>query len=124
MRGPLRAAFAATLFSFCMAEASAGEADVEAARAEFRNGAFDFYVTVSHGDTGWDHFADAWEIVGPDGAVIATRELVHPHVNEQPFTRSLRGVEIPPEVTSVLLRARDKIHGLGGATVTVQLKRN
>ncbi len=45
-------------------------------------------VTLSHPDTGWDHYADIWRVYGPDGAQLAERVLAHPHVNEQPFTRS------------------------------------
>jgi hypothetical protein len=42
-------------------------------------------------------------------------------VNEQPFTRSLSGVEIPPGMDEVLLRAHDLVHGLGGKTMKVVL---
>ncbi len=30
---------------------------------------------------------------------------MHPHVNEQPFTRSLSYVQIPDEVTEMIIRA-------------------
>ena len=43
-------------------------------------------VTVQHADTGWDHYADAWEVLAPDGTVLGTRTLLHPHTDEQPFT--------------------------------------
>lgn len=46
------------------------------------------HVTVSHPDSGWDHYADVWRIYGPDGQLLAERILVHPHETEQPFTRS------------------------------------
>jgi len=104
------------------APAWAGEADVVDVRVRGQaDGSYRFDATVRHGDEGWDHYADAFEIVGPDGAVLATRVLAHPHVNEQPFTRSLGGVKIPQGVTSVEVRARDKVHGLGGKTLRVQL---
>jgi hypothetical protein len=80
-------------------------------------------VTVRHADEGWDHYADAWEVVAPDGTVLATRELQHPHVGEQPFTRELEGVQVPPAVTSVRIRARDSKHGFGGREVEVRLGR-
>ena len=57
------------------------------------------------------------------GRLIATRTLLHPHVREQPFTRSLSGVVIPEGVTRVIIRAHDKEHGLGGEEVTVELTR-
>ncbi|KUF10633.1 hypothetical protein [Pseudoponticoccus marisrubri] len=47
-------------------------------------------VTLSHPDTGWDHYADGWRIEDDAGHDLGTRVLHHPHVNEQPFTRSLR----------------------------------
>jgi hypothetical protein len=52
---------------------------------------------LRHGDTGWDDYADGWRIETPAGEVLGTRVLHHPHVEEQPFTRSLGGVEIGPE---------------------------
>ena len=84
-------------------------------------GAFHFDVTVRHADKGWKHYADAFEIAGPDGKVLGTRVLLHPHETEQPFTRSLRSVQIPPGIKSVDVRAHDKVHGLGGKTMTVDL---
>ncbi len=54
-----------------------------------------FDVTLLHDDTGWDHYADGWEILDADGNSSGFRKLHHPHVNEQPFTRSLSGVDLP-----------------------------
>lgn len=85
------------------------------------NDAFSFSVTVRHADEGWDHYADRWEVIAPDGKVLGTRVLAHPHVDEQPFTRSLRGVAIPAEIREVTVRAGDSKHGWGGKTMTVSL---
>lgn len=101
--------------------AFAGEADVVAAKARKSGDGWHFDVTVAHADSGWDHYADAWDVVGPDGAVYGTRELLHPHVDEQPFTRSLSGVAIPEGVSEVTIRARDSEHGYGGREFTLQL---
>jgi hypothetical protein len=49
------------------------------------------------------------------------RVLTHPHANEQPFTRSLDGVEIPQEVDRVVVQGRDLINGWGGVTAEVEL---
>jgi hypothetical protein len=102
----------------------AGEADVVAAQA-VRDGAgiYRFQVTVAHADTGWDHYADKWDVVGPDGSLLGTRVLVHPHENEQPFTRSLGGVAIPAGVDRVTIRAHDSVHEYGGKEMTVEIKR-
>jgi hypothetical protein len=82
-------------------------------------GRFEVEVTVRHADSGWDHYANRWEILAPDGAVLATRVLAHPHVHEQPFTRALSGVAIPPAFTWVRVRAHDLVHGYGGREVTL-----
>ncbi len=106
------------------APAWAGEADVVRAEALAEGGgAWRFRVTVAHGDTGWDHYADKWDVVAPDGAVLGTRVLLHPHETEQPFTRALGGVKIPEGVSEVTLRAHDRVHGYGGREVTVELPR-
>ena len=80
-----------------------------------------FTVTVRHADTGWEHYADRWDVVAPDGTVLGSRTLFHPHVNEQPFTRSLDNVRIPADVTRVVIRAHDKEHGLGGEEFVLEL---
>lgn len=84
---------------------------VENATAERAGDGWRFAVTVSHPDTGWDHYADGWEVAAPDGARLGFRELMHPHVDEQPFTRSLGDVTIPEGVETVHIRARDNVHG-------------
>ncbi len=102
--------------------ALAGEADVVGVEVSKESaGSYRFDVTVAHGDEGWDHYADAWDVVAPDGTVLGTRVLLHPHENEQPFTRSLGGVAIPDGITEVTLRAKDNVHEYGGAEVTVAL---
>ncbi len=102
--------------------ASAGLADVLKAEIE-RNpdGTFAIAVTVRHADTGWGHYANRWEVLGPQGQVIATRTLLHPHVNEQPFTRGLHAVSIPYNATWVKVRAHDSKHGDGGREVTLSV---
>lgn len=77
-----------------------------------------FDVTLSHGDTGWNDYADGWRVLDMDGRELGMRTLHHPHVDEQPFTRSLRGVHLPEATTEVQIEARDKIGGWSGAPVT------
>ena len=76
---------------------------------------------MRHDDSGWEHYADRWEVLKPDGEVLATRVLAHPHETEQPFTRSLSRVRIPASVTEVVVRAHDSVHGFGGAELRVPL---
>ncbi len=81
-----------------------------------------FDVKVRHADTGWDHYANLWEVVEPEsGDVLGSRELLHPHVDEQPFVRSLRDVKVPESVKNVLVRARCNKHGFEGKQVVVDL---
>ncbi len=122
-RGTAHAASLALALIAAAGPAPAGEADVLAVEARASGAGWSFDVTVQHADTGWDHYADAWRVVGPDGTVYGTRTLFHPHVDEQPFTRSLAGVEIPAGVTEVTVEAHDSEHGWGGAAVTVALPR-
>lgn len=103
--------------------AGAGEAQVEAVRARHTgDGMWRFDVTVRHADEGWDHYANAFTIATVDGQLLGTRTLLHPHVEEQPFTRSLGQVAIPAGVAVVVVRAHDSVHGEGEA-VEVELTR-
>ena len=105
-----------------LAPVHADEPRVVAAKAVAgADGAWRFDVTVRHNDTGWDHYADGWEILDGAGKVLARRVLLHPHETEQPFTRSLTGVRLPAGLARVVLRAHDKVHGYGSVTVTVDL---
>jgi hypothetical protein len=87
-----------------------------------------FTVTVEHPDTGWEDYADGWDVVLPDGSVVRpdpdspfTRLLLHPHETEQPFTRSQGGIVIAPGITFVTVRAHDLVDGFGGREVIVDL---
>lgn len=114
--------FTLVLVFWPFAGAAAGEADVVAAEAARESdGTWRFRVTVRHADAGWDHYADRWQVETPDGRVLGTRVLLHPHENEQPFTRALGGVVIPPEVTEVVIRAHDSLHGDGGEGLRLTL---
>ncbi|WP_282061472.1 hypothetical protein [Roseobacter litoralis] len=93
---------------------------VSARQAE--NGTWRFSVTISHPDTGWDHYADAWRVLDMDGKELGTRALAHPHVDEQPFTRSLSNVRIPEGVKRVQVQARDKPGGWNPKTEIITLK--
>ena len=86
-------------------------------------GTWSFDVTVRHGDTGWTHYADRWDVLSESGEVLATRVLRHPHVQQQPFTRSLPDVALPEKVERVRIRAHDSVHDTGGAEVVVEISR-
>lgn len=84
------------------------------------DGVYQVSVTLKHADTGWDHYANRWDVLDEDGNILGSRVLAHPHVNEQPFTRSLR-VEIPASVKVVTIVAADSVHGDNEETVAVEV---
>jgi hypothetical protein len=49
------------------------------------------------------------------------RKLWHDHAAEQPFTRDLHCVKVPPGVTRVVIEARDQLHDYGGKALVVEL---
>jgi len=106
-----------------------GNADVLQVRAvQEGDNTWAFHVTVRHPDQGWEDYADGWDVVTPQGEVLKadpgdpfTRLLLHPHVDEQPFTRSQDGIKVPPDVTVLTVRAHDLVDGYGGQEVVVDL---
>jgi hypothetical protein len=102
----------------------AGEADVlEAIAKQGQDGLWRFTVTVQHGDEGWSHYANRFEVLDMDGRVLGTRVLLHPHEHEQPFTRSLGGVAIADGTATVRIRAGDSVHETGGKEIVLELPR-
>ena len=99
----------------------AGEVEVVQTVFTKRGDAWHVSTTLRHGDTGWDHYADAWRVVDEAGTVLGTRELLHPHEQEQPFTRSLSGVAIPAKTRVVYVEGRDKVHGWSQQRIRVDL---
>jgi len=100
-----------------------GCAHVIDATIEAVDGGFTIAATVLSSDTGWDKYADAWQVLGPAGEVFGERILAHPHETEQPFTRSLGGVQIPDDIAEVTIAARDLVLGFCGDVVTVAVPR-
>jgi hypothetical protein len=84
-------------------------------------GSYSFSATIAYADTGWNHYADKFEILAPDGKVLGTRILYHPHVDEQPFTRGSGNIQIPAGIEEVIVRASDNVHKAGKVTFTVKL---
>jgi len=98
--------------------------EVKILAADFRNTDANHWsvsVTLRHADTGWDHYADNWRIVDGERQILGDRVLFHPHVDEQPFTRSLGNVTVPAGITTVYIEAHDKVHGWTGNRLTVKL---
>lgn len=116
---------------FLIENVMAGAADanvIEVRATKGSNSYWTFHVTVSHPDTGWDDYCDGWDVVTDAGEVLKrnpkdpfTRLLLHPHENEQPFTRSQSGLTIPEGVKSVTVRAHDIVDGYGGREIELDL---
>lgn len=102
---------AALCFGVSCSAAMADYPQIEAAEARQIGDRWRIQVTLSHPDTGWDHYADGWEVLDQEGSGLGFRELLHPHEHEQPFTRSLDLV-IPEGTTRLYIRARCNVDGL------------
>jgi hypothetical protein len=113
---------ATLLAGLLLAAAGVDAGEVDVLRVDIRPAAtpghFDIAVTLRHADSGWDHYANRWEVLGPTGEILARRVLHHPHVDEQPFTRSLNDVALPANLTWIRVRGHDLVHGYGGREVT------
>jgi len=78
-------------------------------------------VKLQHPDTGWEHYADEWRIIDQHGNILASRVLLHPHVQEQPFTRSLSKVKLDDSLTTLYIEAHDKKHGWAKEKLKIDL---
>ncbi|OOZ35932.1 hypothetical protein BOW51_09630 [Solemya velesiana gill symbiont] len=120
----MRSLFLTPILFLMTSAGLAGEADVVDVRVTaLGDGEYRFDVTLRHSDEGWGHYVDKWDLLTPDGKLLGTRTLYHPHVDEQPFTRSLAPVRIPEGLNSVRVRAHDSVHGLGGEEIKVVIHR-
>ena len=88
-----------------------------------------FLVTLAHPDTGWDDYADGWDVLTEKGNVIKpddestfSRLLLHPHAEEQPFTRSQSGILLPADAVLLTVRAHDIVDGFGGREIVIDLR--
>lgn len=119
MRHVTALALAATLAT--TAALRADPAEIVSARIDMQTTGARIDVTLRHGDTGWDDYADGWRVELADGTILGTRALLHPHVEEQPFTRSLSNVAIPAGTAQVFIRARTNVDGWGEARLALDL---
>ncbi|SLN13062.1 hypothetical protein TRL7639_00158 [Falsiruegeria litorea R37] len=106
---------------FLAAPALADAPVVEKVTARASGDTWRFDVTIRHPDTGWDDYADGWQVLDMDGKELGMRVLHHPHVDEQPFTRSLSGVKIPTGTKQVQIRARDSVGGWAEESTVIDL---
>ncbi|MEM6427706.1 MAG: hypothetical protein AAF708_00595 [Deinococcota bacterium] len=84
-------------------------------------GTYTVHATVRHFDQGWDNYANIFQVVpvGDAGSVDnGVRELLHPHDNEQPFTRSQANVSASGQVR---VESADNVEGWGGSTIVLDV---
>jgi hypothetical protein len=86
-----------------------------------KDGSWCIRTTVRHSDEGWEHYANAWQVLDEEGKEVAWRLLAHPHDDEQPFERDKCGIEIPPKTVKLVVQAKCNVHGFGGHAVVVDL---
>ena len=98
--------------------------DVRDAELESSGGdTWSLSVTISSPYDSPERYADGWRVLAPNGDVLGKHELMHDHANEQPFTRTQTGLEIPQDVQEITVEARDLKNGYGGETVTIPVPR-
>ena len=87
-------------------------ANIVSVEASGESGNYTFNVGISSPDKGCNQYANWWEVITEDGALIYRRILAHSHVNEQPFVRS--GGTIPITTNQlVIIRAHMNTSGYG-----------
>ncbi len=92
-------------------------ADVLAVNVAGDPGSYTFAVTLHSPDTGCDNYADWWEVLDEQGALVFRRILNHSHPDEQPFTRSGGPVPAQPD-QKLIVRGHMNTTGYGGRAMS------
>lgn len=95
---------------------------IEAAKAVKSGSGWRIDVTLSHPDSGWDHYADGWRVLDMSGTEVGIRVLAHPHEHEQPFTRSLRVLSLPQGSTQIQIESRCLVDGWATERFVIDLQ--
>ena len=82
---------------------------------------YDVVVSISSPYDTPERYADGWRVLDSEGNVLGTHTLLHDHANEQPFTRTQPGLEIPEGVTEITVEGRDLVNGYGGGTLSIDV---
>jgi hypothetical protein len=91
-------------------------ADVEAVSATGDEGAYTFAVALRSPDVDCDQYADWWEVLTPEGALVYRRILDHSHPHEQPFMRDGGPVEVS-STDPLIVRGHFHPSGYGGTAM-------
>jgi len=111
------------LLMLIISPVQAGNVSILFAELKDNGGSWHVAVTLGHHDEGWNHYANSWRIVDAKGKLLAKRVLAHPHVQEQPFTRSLSYAKIPTGTKTIFIEATDTVHGLSPKRLRVDLSK-
>lgn len=84
------------------------------------DGTVEFDVTLHHDDDGEEGYANWWQVERLDGTRLGRRDLRHAHGTRE-FTRSAT-VEVPEDVTCVVVRGHDQTHEYGGRAALMNLE--
>lgn len=95
--------------------------DVIAAELEADDGTYRLAVTISSPYDSAERYASGWRVIDPAGETLAEHRLAHDHADEQPFTRTQTGLEIPGNIEQVTIEGRDLTNGYGGGTVQLDV---
>ncbi|CCQ33101.1 conserved hypothetical protein [Halorhabdus tiamatea SARL4B] len=95
------------------------DANVVGVEFESTDSGVSFDVSLNHDDSGEEGYANWWQVEQLDGTQLGRRELLHAHAN-QPFARS-ETIEIPEDVSCVVVRGHDQTHGYGGLAMLISL---
>ena len=82
---------------------------------------YDVVVSITSPYDTPERYADGWRVLDSEGNVLGTHTLLHDHANEQPFTRTQPGLEIPEGVTEITVEGRDLVNGYGGGTLSIDV---
>lgn len=88
-------------------------ADVEAVSVSGTSGTYTFAVKLKSVETGCKQYADWWEVLSVEGALLYRRILVHSHPDTQPFTRSGGVVNISKNATVYVRAHMNKVGYIG-----------
>lgn len=100
---------------------SADAPKVLSASATQDDGLWTIKVTMSHVDTGWDHYAKGFELLSPDKKRLAYGEIARPHVGKKTIETTLTGITLPKGLTYVLIRTRCSLVGWASETERLDL---
>ncbi|MEM6452054.1 MAG: hypothetical protein AAF703_17295 [Cyanobacteria bacterium P01_D01_bin.105] len=103
--------------SVTLESAEMNEAQITDVAISGKAGNYTFAVTVASPDSGCEAYANWWEVVSPEGALLYRRILAHSHVEEQPFTRSGGPIAIAADQPTIV---RVHMHPVGYSSLAMK----